>query len=124
MKKLASIGLVAIYFVLSVGVNVLIHTCGGYRSVDVLPISTEDPCGCCDEFSDDMCCTLVLHTFHIGDDQQVAPNVTVASPDCVIVEYASDDEHYCGAALSSLPSIAESPSPQVSATILNCVFLI
>ena len=122
MKRLLFIPFVLIYFVSSVGVNVLVHTCGGYRSVDFLPGSAEDPCGAA--CGDEMCCTLILQTIRIADDQQPSPPVTVSVPDCAVVEYPSADVHSQGAPAHDLSSGSPSPPSDVPATILNCVFLI
>lgn len=124
MKRLISIGLLSLYFALSMGVNVLIHTCGEYRSIDVLPASAKDPCGCCDEISGDMCCTLVLHTFHISDDQSAVSSVTLASPIASPAEYPTADVQFAGARIPGTTFVSTSPPTPVSNTILNCVFLI
>lgn len=125
MKRLASIGFLAVYFALSIGVNVLIHTCGGYRSVDVFPISAADPCGACmDGLSDEMCCTLVLQTLHIEDDQKVAVGAPVSSPDYAFVDYPSLNQTPDEAFRSSPVPVDTSPPTDIASNILNCVFLI
>lgn len=124
MKRLVSIGFIALYFVLSVGVNVLIHTCCGFRTVDVMPASASDPCGCAAEFADDMCCTLVLQTIAISDDQQSTSCYAPGSPDCSAVLYPTGDILNWGLERAVRPSEEPSPPPGISSTILNCVFLI
>jgi hypothetical protein len=124
MKRLVSIGFIAFYFALSVGVNVLIHTCCGFKSIDVMPMSAKDPCGSDTECSDDMCCTLVLQTIGIADDQQAAPCYSPGSPDCATVVYPQADALVWAIERPAPSNIDPSPPPGISPTILNCVLLI
>jgi hypothetical protein len=124
MKKLISIGFVALYFVLSVGVNVLIHTCCGFRSIDVMPLSAKDPCDCSTEFSDEMCCTLLLQTISIVDDQQTTASFVSGSPDCSACVYPPADAVVCRVQTQVHSNVDPSPPPGISPIILNCVFLI
>lgn len=72
MKTFINILILPVYISLSVGLNVLLHTCGDYTTVYMIPLSTQDPCnkggshGCCDK---DPCCKLEIKVFHINDSQ-------------------------------------------------------
>jgi hypothetical protein len=124
MKKVASIAFVGIYFLLSVGVNVLVHTCGGYRTVDVMPASATDPCGCSEEMSDDMCCTLELKAFLLDEDQKALDKVSVSPLDFATVVYPVAMEVPDGEISTTHVPVDTSPPHHVSTTILNCSFLI
>ena len=124
MKRLVSIAFVGIYFLLSVGVNVLVHTCGGYRTIDVLPASAADPCGCAEEMSDDMCCTLVLKAFHLDDDQKTVDRVSISPLDFATVVYPLTMEVPDNEVSTTSVPVDTSPPHHVSTTILNCSFLI
>jgi hypothetical protein len=124
MKYVLSIIFIGIYLSLSAGVNVLIHTCGGERTVDVMPTSTSDPCGCAEEMSDDMCCTLVLKVFRLDDEQQAAKTATVTSLDYCVLDYPSTIEVPLSEVVAAPVPVDASPPPPVPPTILNCTFLI
>jgi hypothetical protein len=124
MKRLFSIAFVGIYFCLSVGVNVLIHTCCGYRTVDLMPTSAADPCGCTEEMSDEMCCTLVLKVFHLDDDQQTAYAGSLAAPDFSVVAYPQAAEIPVCETITPPVPVDTSPPFHISPSILNCSLLI
>jgi hypothetical protein len=90
----------------------------------MMPSSTADPCGCAEEMSADMCCTLVLKVFHIDDDQKAVEKPLQLAPIYAAVSYPLTME-YVNGRLTAPPSFLDtSPPHDVSATILNCAFLI
>ena len=77
MKKGFPIFFVSLYLFLTVGVNILIHTCGGKATVVVATTSVQDPCRNCEGADvDEMCCSTVVKTLQINDEQlAVAPEI-------------------------------------------------
>jgi hypothetical protein len=72
MKNLLIIPLMLVYLTMSVGLTILIHTCGGESEAMVATTSTEDPCGCGDMMPEDRCCTTELSTVKLSDEQKSA----------------------------------------------------
>ncbi len=122
MRKVASIAF--IFLLLSGGVQILVHTCGGETTVEMMPGSTEDPCGCGDEGPGARCCTLELTCFQLDDMQKA-----IATP-LPILEMIGAAEFPPALDLPAKPSLGTavvagpSPPQSVSPTILNCTFLI
>ena len=124
MKRFFFIGLIGFYFLFSVGVNVLVHTCGEFRTFDLMPVAAKDPCECSDAMGDDPCCTLSLQAFHIDDDQGPAPRV-VTAPATGVCALLPIEDHGVSVEMAARPvSIASSPPQQIPPTILGCALLI
>jgi len=123
MRKPFIIAFLAVYLVLTTGFTVLIHTCGGYSTVEAIPLSTEDPCGCMDE--NESCCTLEIREFQIDGDQKAA---TVELPQVKIAEavhFADETDALSGAEGLARPFIPDRPSsPVIPLHILHCTLLI
>jgi hypothetical protein len=124
MGRFVSILLLGVYLLYSAGVVVLIHTCGGSRTFDVMPLTAEDPCGCSDFMSEDACCTLSLRAFQIDDDQNAAPRIAPGPvvEVCAVLplDLAWAPAHTAVRSLSMTPS----PPEEISPTLLGCALLI
>lgn len=70
-----------VYLILSVGMNILVHTCSGESTATVATTKAVDPCICSDKTpgaqlemnAEDMCCTTELKSVHLDDAQTVTP---------------------------------------------------
>jgi hypothetical protein len=128
MKSLINILIITVYLSLSAGFNILVHTCGDYTSVYVMPLSAEDPCnecgshGCCDK---DPCCKLEIKVFHIYDSQlqsQIPKQYNKANFE-EIIPTKSQDELLRGHLAPVIPANT-SPPEHIPKHILDCTFLI
>lgn len=125
MKRFLSILLLALYVVLSAGVTIQYHTCGGTTAVDLSPVPLEDPCGCDDtELPSERCCTVEIKAFQIHDDQSTPAVVSFPTLDAMTLQYFSADAPLYTSSFTSHFFVDTSPPRAVSATILNCTFLI
>ncbi|MFA6456894.1 MAG: hypothetical protein WCW40_08740 [Bacteroidota bacterium] len=126
MNKALIILFLPLYVILSVGLNIQVHTCGGESEAMLATTAAEDPCGCADELSADRCCTTEISTVKIDDAQQasIAAVVTpltvleilaVDLPMQITVDGTDFSQHF----LSSF-----SPPPLTDLTVRNSVFLI
>lgn len=126
MQRIFSIAFLVVYLGLTIGVNVLHHTCGGTVDANFAPVSQEDPCGCADVMDPaDRCCTVEITTFQLHDEQ-VAPAV-MAQPtlDASHVVYPLlDEQPVPSLALVSHLQVDPPPPRAVPSTILFCSFLI
>jgi hypothetical protein len=75
MKNIPTILFLILYTTFSVGLNIVVHTCGGESEATLATITYEDPCGCSDESAADKCCTTVITTIQLDDTQKssIAP---------------------------------------------------
>lgn len=126
MQRALSIAFLLIYLGLTVGVNVLHHTCGGTTDANFAPVSQEDPCGCADVMDpSDRCCTVSITTFQLHDEQVATAIVSAPSLDATHVIYPLSD-----VTLALVPTVMPSASPEspppraVPANIFNCSFLV
>ncbi len=126
MRKIFSIGFLAVYLFLTAGVNIIIHTCGGEATASIETTKYEDPCGCNDEMNaEDVCCTTKITALQIDDVQlssiPFVPKI-ISAIDILPVE------------IFTYPVLAQrnttnfingiSPPPTATINISNCVFLI
>jgi hypothetical protein len=74
MKKTFTIALLLVYVTLSVGLNIMVHTCGGESDTLLATTNVEDPCGCNDMAAADKCCTTEVTTVKLDADQKA--NIT------------------------------------------------
>lgn len=123
MRFSASIAFLLLYVVFTGGLQVLVHTCGGHTSFDVMPASAEDPCGCSDEPATDRCCTTQLVTLKLDADQKAAVPVP-AVPDLLFTGVA--DPVRCDAPAPVFRASFTTPSPpgRESLPIFHCTLLI
>jgi len=73
MKNLLIIPLMLVYLTMSVGLTIMLHTCGGETEAMVATTSTEDPCGCGEMMPEERCCTTEISTVKLTDEQKSAP---------------------------------------------------
>jgi hypothetical protein len=126
VQRILSILILLVYVSLAVGVNVLHHTCGGTTDANFAPVSQEDPCGCADVMDPaDRCCTVEIKSFQVHDEQVALALVSQPTLDAAHIVYPLVDDAASVAAVSeSRIPVDTSPPRAVSATILNCSFLI
>ncbi|MEW5799300.1 MAG: hypothetical protein AB1728_09860 [Bacteroidota bacterium] len=127
MKKAFTILFLILYFVLNVGLNIMIHTCGGESVVLLAATSADDPCVCDDGVPmDDMCCTTELKTVKLDDSQKTTAEPTaekLAALDLLFIETEPALLfHDSGSRIHAL--IPFSPPPNRDFQISNSVFLI
>ncbi len=126
MKQLIAISLVFFYSASTLGVTLLLHTCGGESETIIAATSAEDPCGCAEMMPDDRCCTTELTTVKIDDEHVFTAPVIVEQPPMAALAAAalsshSGPEEDRAAGVSLIPI---SPPPNNDLHIFNSVFLI
>jgi hypothetical protein len=126
MQKIVTIVLLFVYLTLSVGLNILVHTCGGESEAILATARVEDPCGCDDDMSADKCCTTEITTIQLSNEQKASVTtidqqlvVCGEAPVCTVVVDHSDGSEFSSVFLSSF-----SPPPAYDRCIVNSVFLI
>ena len=126
MKNLSIILLLAFYLLFTVGVTVAVHTCGSDATAAVVTGQVEDPCGCSDTPSDEMCCTTSVTTLKIDDSQSVSscapceqltllgtvPTAVIAAP--VLQDHTNN----------SFSALDPSPPPSDDLCIVHSIFRI
>lgn len=127
MKKAFTILFLLLYIILNVGLNIMIHTCGGESEALLATMSAEDPCVCDDGIPmEDMCCTTELKTVKLDDSQKTAAELTVeklAALDLLFIEAEPALLfHDSGSRIHAL--IPFSPPPEKDYQVANSVFLI
>jgi hypothetical protein len=135
LKKAISITFTAIYAFLTVGVNVMVHTCGGSSETILQPFSASDPCMSGMEpmqenevgmSMSDMCCTTEITTVKI-DDTQLASAIATLQP-LVMVDLLSPESNstqaITAASCTFQHAVDTSPPPREDLSLINSVFLI
>jgi hypothetical protein len=128
MAKIIQIPVIIVYLLLSTGYNVLLHTCGEYTSVYLMPSSAEDPCNqhgshsCC---SMDPCCKMELKVFRINDSQIYIQNHQLEKTNLLdgMLPDTESSNLLQGHLLPIVPTNT-SPPKIVLQHILDCSFLI
>lgn len=125
VKALLTIVVILLYAVSAAGVQFYVHTCGGETTVDPLPISGRDPCGCDDGMDQERCCTSQLLSADLDDAQPVLKVTVAGTPVAFLTSSLAPVQ---GPAPTDIPfllrSTANAPPSRVSPTILFCTFLI
>jgi len=124
VRKLASIAFILLFLLLSGGVQILVHTCGDETSVEMMPSSARDPCGCSDESPDSRCCTVELKSFQLDAMQQAMATLLLKVETVAVVEVPSSLNLMLEPSVIQVTSVTPSPPPSVSSTILNRTFLV
>ncbi|MBI2429646.1 MAG: hypothetical protein HYV29_12795 [Ignavibacteriales bacterium] len=125
MKKAFTIVFLLLYATLNVGVNILVHTCGGESETLLVTSDAKDPCVCDNETPmDDMCCTTELKSVKFEDVQQI-PHVPLEQSLTLVgilppVEISTFDIHRSLFVILS----DSSPPPDKDYQVSNSVFLI
>jgi hypothetical protein len=126
MRKIFSITFLAVYVVLTAGMNIVIHTCGGEASASIATSVFKDPCGCSDEMpTEDMCCTVSIKSIQIDDEQLSAAQFisqNIFLTDILPLELFSIP--LTGNYSTTLFSLDTSPPLNEAIHISHCVFLI
>lgn len=116
-----------VYTVLTVGMTVMVHTCGGVSETLIATAVVEDPCGCDDAMTEDAmekCCTTEVTTAKLDDAQKVSTASIIEKLTVVgqiqnpIVSPANNDSR----SYFFTPTV--SPPSHTDLTIVNSVFLI
>jgi hypothetical protein len=125
VKRILSTMLLAVYVALAAGVTVRHHTCGGTTTADLSAVPLKDQCGCGDSVPmSDRCCSIEIKAFQLHDDQTAPAVLTFPALDASPVEYLAADASLYSSSFFSHIFVDTSPPRAVSATILNCSFLI
>jgi hypothetical protein len=133
VKKIFTISFLVVYLTLSVGMNILVHTCGGESQASLVTTSAKDPCVCDDGASSDeqstiapvdMCCTMEFKAVQLDDVQTVVPvhveqNLSVAGI-LPSIEHSIFNVQYS----TSNIYLDTSPPPDKDYQTSNSVFLI
>jgi hypothetical protein len=72
MKKVLTISFLMLYLTLSVGLNIIVHSCGDSSETFLATTSVDDPCACSGMMPTDKCCTTVLTTVQVDDVQKAS----------------------------------------------------
>jgi hypothetical protein len=113
-----------LYAVFAAGFQILVHTCGGYTTTDVMPVSAADPCGCADEPEAERCCTTELVTLRIDADQKTVVPVQPFAAGPPLITIVRNDKDPAPAGTSCVPFTAPSPPQAVPLSILHRTLLI
>ena len=122
MKFAANIMILPVYILLSIGVPVILHTCGDHTNAFFSAKTPADPCG--DACGID-CCELSVKVFHLEDFQiQIVPehNFVISTP----FLYKSDigDLNFDKHIFTHFDYSDKSPPCNISKYKIDCVFLI
>lgn len=125
MKKILIISFLVMYALSTVGVTILLHTCGGESETLIVMTTISDPCGCGDGMTaGDLCCTSELKTVKIDDSQKVATTTGADKPVAFIllppVTVSPVETHY----IQFITPINSSPPLPRDFQSSNSVFLI
>lgn len=123
MRSWISIALLVLYLAFTAGFQVLVHTCGGYTSYDVMPSSAQDPCGCSTEPEADRCCSTQLVTMKLDADQKASVPAAPAPPPVAVVPAVHADLLFSDPAPRPV-ACSSSPPSTVPLPVLHCTFLI
>ena len=126
MKKALTIIFLFIYVILTVGLNIIIHTCGG-ESETLLALSTyEDPCGCAEGMETDICCSTEFTSVKIDEVQNITSVPTFHSISVSDVLFPQVISHglFQDSDVQTINFIPFSPPPNNDLNIINSVFLI
>ena len=126
MQKIFIISLMFVYLTLSVGLNIVVHTCGGDSETMLAASTVEDPCGCGDMMPDDRCCTTEVTTVKLIDDQKTVVSTIEQqlSVDTITYPALTTQRPIPGAELTTIFISSFSPPPHTDLTIINSVFRI
>ena len=126
MKKIFSILLLLVYTILTMGMTVIVHTCGGESKAMVAASTAEDPCGCADEMPVDKCCTTEVSTVKLDDAQKISTATIIEK--LTVVEQIHVPLFSISLNINSQQPFQftqyVSPPPITDITIINSVFLI
>ena len=126
MKKTFAIFMLLVYTILTLGMTVIVHTCGGESETIIAPTFFEDPCGCADEMPTEKCCTTEVAAAKLDDAQKAT--VTTLAQKLVVLDLLSNEtdfpERFQGSGFRFEPLIPFSPPPNKDLQIVNSVFLI
>ena len=127
MKKTVTILFLFMYFVLTVGMTVATHFCGGkITSVQMLPIvPKENSCGCNDATTPDNCCKTEIKSLQLSNEQ-IAVQVDQQSSPQTGVNLWMDTSIEALFSSNSIRTVFPACSPPDSppSYILHCTLLI
>jgi hypothetical protein len=129
MKKPIVIMMLFVYTVLTVGMTIIVHTCGGETDTIIAISTVEDPCGCDDATTSevmDKCCTAEVKTAKLDDAQKVSVATIVEK--LIVVGQVHTPLFFALLNNDSNQNFqfapAVSPPPNTDLNIVNSVFLI
>ena len=124
MKKTLTILFLIVYTLLGAGVSVVIHTCGGVSDAALASAQYEDPCGCDDGTSAEMCCTTVMTTVKVEDAQQTPTAPMLQTDSAGQPHPAPPVPSLTEPAFAGVPFFDSSPPLTYDLTVLHSVFRI
>jgi hypothetical protein len=124
MKRILTIFFLATYVILSVGLTIVVHTCGGESDASLATATAGDPC-CCGTPTpmDGMCCFTTLTTIRLNEAQQTAI-VNVDQSLAVVGFVPSSTNLFSDLQPSSILHRNQHPPPREDITLRNSVLLI
>ncbi len=133
MKNFATILFLVVYSSFSVGVNILLHTCGGESEAIIVMTEAADPCLCTDVMALDgtvslsqnnLCCKIDLKTVKLDQSQKVAAS-SVDEKRIVFSEIPTADLFSTAVRQTIITNTSNiSPPPLIDFQAVNSVFLI
>jgi len=120
--------LLFVYTVLTAGMTIIVHTCGGETDTIIAISTVVDPCGCDDATTSevmDKCCTSEVKTAKLDDAQKVSIASIVEKLTVIgqiqtpIVTLVNNDSQ---SNFLFVPTV--SPPPNTDINIINSIFLI
>ena len=125
MKKILTISFLLLYVTLSVGLNILVHTCGSESEALLVTSNANDPCVCANEVPmEDMCCKTELKTVKLDDSQKATFSSIQETLQCLQEILVSNNTLFEFEYSSFSIQIDTSPPPNRNFQISNSVFLI
>jgi hypothetical protein len=127
MKKAVSIFFIVFYFILTVGMTISTHFCGGrIASVRMLPfIPKENHCGCDGTAAPDDCCKTEIKTVQLNDEQIAVQVNQPSSPQTAVTLWTETSIEIVLSSHAVREVIpASSPPDSPPLYILHSVFLI
>ena len=127
MKKPITILMLFVYTVLTAGMTIIVHTCGGESETTIAVSEAKDPCACGDEMSVDMCCATEIKTVKIDDEQKIIATATIIEKLVVLenlVPPQFSTEQFLDSGIAFQFAAYVSPPPKTDITLVNSVFLI
>jgi hypothetical protein len=124
MKRILTIFFLATYLILSVGLTIVVHTCGEESEVSLATTTTGSACCCCMEMPMEEPCCSTAHTTLILDDAQLAPPATVNLSLAVVDALPSSARLVFDVPVSPILFRNQFPPPREDITIRYSVLLI
>ncbi len=125
MKITGHILLVTLYCIVTIGMTISTHYCGGIPVSSSFGSSTNEPDTCCGAMeSESDCCSTVVTTKVLTDDHAAAAQTIITALDAVVVPLVADARVSAPDTYHLPHPIAFTPGSPPPLTILHSCFLI